>query len=43
MEVVAEAALPFAVRVQGAFLGWPYELEQSLIRWVRSPVRREIA
>lgn len=35
VEFMAEAALPFAVRVQGAFLGWPAELEKSLIRWVR--------
>lgn len=35
VEFVAEAALPFAVRVQGAFLGWPAELEEPLIRWVR--------
>jgi cytochrome P450 len=35
VEFMAEAALPFAVRVQSAFLGWPAELEESLIRWVR--------
>lgn len=34
LEFMAEAALPFAVRVQGAFLGWPAEMEGPLIRWV---------
>ena len=35
VEFMAEAALPFAVRVQCAFLGWPSDLEEPLIRWVR--------
>ncbi len=35
VEFMAEAALPFAVRIQCAFLGWPTSLEASLTRWTR--------
>lgn len=35
VEFMADVALPFAVRVQCAFLGWPSELQEPLIRWVR--------
>jgi cytochrome P450 len=34
-EFVAQAALPFAVRAQCAFLGWPATLEGPLVRWTR--------
>lgn len=35
LEFMADVALPFAVRAQCAFLGWPTELHEPLIRWVR--------
>lgn len=35
VELMAEAALPFAVRIQCAFLGWPDALQEPLIRWTR--------
>lgn len=35
VEFMAEAALPFAVRIQCAFLGWPTSLEAPLTRWTR--------
>ena len=35
VEFNAEVALPFAVRVQCAFLGWPERLHDALIRWIR--------
>jgi cytochrome P450 len=31
---MAELALPFAVRMQCSFLGWPSALHQTLIRWI---------
>lgn len=34
VEFMAEVALPFAVRVQCAFLGWPPALHQTLIHWI---------
>jgi len=34
-ELVADFAVPFAVRVQCAFLGWPPELREPLARWTR--------
>lgn len=34
VEFMAEAALPFAVAVQCAFLGWPETLHEPLIRWL---------
>jgi cytochrome P450 len=35
VEFMAECAVPFAVRGQCAFLGWPSELETSLGDWTR--------
>lgn len=35
VEMMAELALPFAVRAQCAFLGWPAELEGALGAWTR--------
>lgn len=35
VEFMADAALPFAVQVQCAFLGWPAALQESLVRWTR--------
>jgi cytochrome P450 len=34
-ELMADLALPFAVRTQCAFLGWPPELDQALVGWTR--------
>ena len=36
VELMADLALPFAVRVQCAFLGWPTDLHGPLTRWTRS-------
>src|SRR5690606_19274603 len=35
VELMANAALPFAARAQCAFLGWPENLHAPLIRWSR--------
>ncbi len=35
VEFMADAALPFAVQVQCAFLGWPAALQEPLVRWTR--------
>ncbi len=35
LEFMADAALPFAVQVQRAFLGWPVALHEPLLRWTR--------
>ncbi len=35
VELMADFALRFAVRVQCAFLGWPTHLHESLARWTR--------
>lgn len=35
VEFVAEVALPFAVRVQCGFLGWPEFLHSTLLQWMR--------
>ena len=35
VEVMADVALQFAVRVQCAFLGWPANLHQPLIDWTK--------
>ena len=35
LEFMAEVALPFAVQVQCAFLGWPTALQEPLIRWAQ--------
>jgi cytochrome P450 len=34
VEFIADVALPFAVQVQCAFLGWPATLHDTLIQWV---------
>jgi hypothetical protein len=34
MEFMSEVALPFAVRVQCAFLGWPQKLHATLLDWI---------
>lgn len=33
-EFMTDAALPFAVQVQCAFLGWPAALHKSLLQWI---------
>lgn len=35
LEFMADAALPFVVQVQCAFLGWPAALQEPLVRWTR--------
>ena len=35
VEFISDAALPFAVQVQCAFLGWPAALQEPLVRWTR--------
>lgn len=35
VELMADIALPFAVRVQCAFLGWPPTLYEPLVRWAK--------
>lgn len=35
LEITQEFALPFAVRVQSAFLGWPTLLQDELLGWLR--------
>ena len=35
LEITHEFALPFAVRVQSAFLGWPTLLQDELLGWLR--------
>lgn len=35
VEFMADAALPFAVEVQCAFLGWPTSLREPILRWAR--------
>ncbi|MBS0301420.1 MAG: cytochrome P450, partial [Proteobacteria bacterium] len=35
LEITQELALPFAVRVQSAFLGWPTLLQDELLGWLR--------
>lgn len=35
LEFMADVALPFAVQVQCAFLGWPETLQEPLIRWAQ--------
>lgn len=36
VELIADFALPFAVRAQCAFLGWSESLHEPLIRWTQS-------
>lgn len=35
VEFMTDAALPFAVQVQCAFLGWPATLQEPLVQWTR--------
>ncbi len=42
-EFMSEIALPFAVRVQCAFLGWPEKLHSTLIAWVRENQQATLA
>lgn len=35
LEFIADVAVPFAVQVQCAFLGWPAALQEPLVRWTR--------
>jgi cytochrome P450 len=43
VELMADFALPFAVRVQCAFLGWPPELHEPLVRWTQKSARANLA
>src|SRR5512140_181004 len=43
MELMADFALPFAVRVQCAFLGWPPELHAPLVRWTQKSAKATLA
>lgn len=43
VELMADFALPFAVRVQCAFLGWPPDLHEPLVRWTRKSARATLA
>ena len=42
-EFIADAAMPFAVQVQCAFLGWPASLQESLVRWTRKNYEATLA
>ena len=35
VRTLAEVGVPYAVRVQSAWLGWPVDLEDELVAWVR--------
>jgi cytochrome P450 len=43
VELMADFALPFAVRVQCAFLGWPPELHEPLVRWTQKSATANLA
>lgn len=43
VELMADFALPFAVRVQCAFLGWPAALHEPLVNWTRKSARATLA
>lgn len=43
VEFMQEVALPFAVRVQCAFLGWPNSLHGRLIEWMQSSQKATLA
>jgi len=43
VELMADFALPFAVRAQCAFLGWPSTLHEPLVRWVEKNARATLA
>ena len=42
-EFIADAAMPFAVQVQCAFLGWPASLQEPLVRWTRKNYEATLA
>jgi cytochrome P450 len=41
--LMADFALPFAVRVQCAFLGWPEALHEPLVNWMRKSAKATLA
>lgn len=43
VELMADFALPFAVRVQCAFLDWPPTLRERLVRWTRKNYEATLA
>jgi cytochrome P450 len=43
VELMADFALPFAARVQCAFLGWPPELHATLLRWTQDQYEATLA
>jgi cytochrome P450 len=43
LEFIEALALPFAVRVQCAFLGWPESLHETLVSWVRRNQQASLA
>ncbi|HMA07149.1 MAG TPA: cytochrome P450 [Ramlibacter sp.] len=43
VELMADFALPFAVRVQCAFLGWPPALHAPLVRWTQKSAAATLA
>lgn len=43
LEFMSEIALPFAVRVQCAFLGWPESIHERLIDWIQRSQRATLA
>jgi cytochrome P450 len=43
VEMMADFALPFAVRVQCAFLGWPVALHEPLVNWTRKSAQATLA
>jgi len=42
-ELMGDIALPFAVRVQCAFLGWPPALHEPLVRWAQKSYAATLA
>ena len=43
VELMGDFALPFAVRVQCAFLGWPPTLHEPLLRWTKKNYEATLA
>ncbi|MEO8653311.1 MAG: cytochrome P450 [Ramlibacter sp.] len=43
VDLMADFALPFAVHVQCAFLGWPPALHGALVRWTQKSARATLA
>lgn len=43
LELMADFALPFAVRVQCVFLGWPPSLHEPMLRWTRKKHQATLA